>query len=93
MLLHTRQNSPRNPSREDCSSRMREPSLVALEKPSALAIPVDIDEVVASPWIGLHYRHEFLLHHRHEFLETDPRNGAGRNGTETKKRWPIGTVR
>ena len=29
----------------------------------------DIDELIASPWIGLHYRHEFLLHHRHELLE------------------------
>ena len=28
----------------------------------------DIDEFNASPWIGLHYRHEFLLHHRHELL-------------------------
>lgn len=79
MLLHTRQNLPRNPSREDCSSRMRESRLAVLEKPPALAIPVDIDEIVASPWIGLHYRHEFLLHHRHELLESDPRNGAGRN--------------
>lgn len=30
---------------------------------------IDIDGFVASPWIGLHYRHEFLLHHRHELLE------------------------
>lgn len=28
-----------------------------------------IDELIASPWIGLHYRHEFMLHHRHELLE------------------------
>jgi hypothetical protein len=28
----------------------------------------NIDELTASPWIGLHYRHEFLLHHRHELL-------------------------
>lgn len=28
-----------------------------------------IDELSASPWIGMHYRHEFLLHHRHELLE------------------------
>lgn len=28
-----------------------------------------IDEYSASPWIGLHYRHEFMLHHRHELLE------------------------
>ncbi|GAB16085.1 hypothetical protein ARGLB_110_00470 [Arthrobacter globiformis NBRC 12137] len=30
---------------------------------------INIDDVVASPWIGLHYRHELLLHHRHEELE------------------------
>jgi hypothetical protein len=29
----------------------------------------NIDELTASPWIGLHYRHEFLLHYRHELLE------------------------
>jgi hypothetical protein len=29
----------------------------------------DMDELIASPWLGLHYRHEFLLHHRHELLE------------------------
>lgn len=28
-----------------------------------------IDEYSASPWIGLHYKHEFLLHYRHELLE------------------------
>jgi hypothetical protein len=28
-----------------------------------------IDEIVASSWVGLHYRHEFLLHHKHELLE------------------------
>ncbi|RNL54333.1 hypothetical protein D7003_11525 [Arthrobacter oryzae] len=29
---------------------------------------INIDELFASPWIGLHYRHEYLLHHRHELL-------------------------
>jgi hypothetical protein len=28
-----------------------------------------IDELAASPWVGLHYRHEFLLHYKHELLE------------------------
>lgn len=28
----------------------------------------DIDELTASPWIGLHFRHEFMLHYRHELL-------------------------
>lgn len=34
---------------------------------------LDIDAFMASPWIGLHYRHEFLLHHRHELLEQHSR--------------------
>lgn len=29
---------------------------------------INIDELSASPWVGLHYRHEFMLHHRHELL-------------------------
>lgn len=32
-----------------------------------------IDEYSASPWIGLHYKHEFLLHYRHELLEHQDR--------------------
>ncbi|MDR6688679.1 hypothetical protein J2Y41_004274 [Arthrobacter sp. 1088] len=28
-----------------------------------------IDDLVASPWIGLYFRHEFALHHSHELLE------------------------
>jgi hypothetical protein len=31
-----------------------------------------IDDYFASPWIGLHYRHEFLLHCNHELLEYQP---------------------
>jgi hypothetical protein len=30
---------------------------------------INIDDVVASPWMGLHYRHELLLHYKHEELE------------------------
>jgi hypothetical protein len=30
--------------------------------------PINIDDLCVSPWVGLHYRHEFLLHHRHELL-------------------------
>jgi len=29
---------------------------------------INIDELTESPWIGLHYKHEFLLHYRHELL-------------------------
>jgi hypothetical protein len=28
----------------------------------------NIDAFGTSPWVGLYYRHEFLLHHRHELL-------------------------
>lgn len=42
---------------------------------------IDIDEVCASPWVGLHYRHEFLLHHRHELLVPQPEGeGSSRGG-------------
>ena len=44
--------------RDSCEGKVRE-SLKAF----------DIDELITSPWVGLHYRHEFLLHHRHELLE------------------------
>lgn len=37
------------------------------ENSAAREIP-SIDAFDASPWIGLHYRHEYLLHHRHELL-------------------------
>lgn len=32
----------------------------------------NLDELAASPWIGLHYKHEFLLHHSHHLLEQLP---------------------
>jgi len=43
----------------------------AISETEKLAPPkaINIDDFNASPWIGLHYRHEFLLHHRHESLE------------------------
>lgn len=36
---------------------------------------VNIDELCTSPWIGLHYRYEFMLHHRHELLEQHTSTG------------------
>jgi hypothetical protein len=27
-----------------------------------------IDDLITSPWIGLHFRHELLLHYKHEEL-------------------------
>lgn len=41
----------------------------AVETPAAPLPGADIDELIASPWIGLHYRHEFRLPHRHEPLD------------------------
>lgn len=43
-------------------------NIFAEEAPTPLQ-DFGIDEYSASPWIGLHYRHEFLLHYRHELLE------------------------
>ena len=54
-------------------------------------IAVDIDEIVSSPWIGLHYRHEFLLHHRHERLELGPNQGTRRRGAEALGEVMVGT--
>lgn len=45
------------------------PSLEAAEVKTSLQLSADIDDIIASPWIGLHYKHEFLLHYRHESLE------------------------
>jgi hypothetical protein len=43
----------------------------AISETEKLAPPkaINIDDFNASPWIGLHYRHELLLHHKHESLE------------------------
>ncbi len=65
MILHRlfRTSSPINgtPSNEP------EPVLKTEQAPFQ---PVNfIDEIIASSWVGLHYRHEFLLHHKHELLE------------------------
>ena len=45
------------------------PSLEAAAVKTSLQLAADIDNIIASPWIGLHYKHEFLLHYRHESLE------------------------
>jgi hypothetical protein len=39
-----------------------------VEEAQATLQAINNDEITASPWIGLHYKHEFLLHYRHEFL-------------------------
>ena len=76
MLLHTRRNPLHNLTRQQHPPRLA-PKAVALEGSTSLGLALDIDELVASPWIGLHYRHEFLLHHRHELLEPVPNKRAG----------------
>lgn len=93
-MEHTRRNPPLTSGREECSTRLLEPNLletfrgrfwgtalVPVESSASLDMVVDIDQIVASPWIGLHYRHEFLLHHRHESLESDPRHSTGNSET------------
>ena len=49
----------------------------AVEAPPALAF--GIDDYAASPWTGLHYRHEFLLHCNHESLEYQQRKDQARS--------------
>ncbi|MFF2246076.1 hypothetical protein ACFVTM_18070 [Arthrobacter sp. NPDC058130] len=38
-------------------------------EPREPRLPACIDDLAASPWVGLHFRHEFLLQHSHELLE------------------------
>jgi hypothetical protein len=62
-----RRNLPRGILQKAFRSRPPDRASCAEEEPAALQA-VDIDALSASPWIGLHYRHEFLLHYRHELL-------------------------
>ncbi|MDQ0826211.1 hypothetical protein QFZ60_002384 [Arthrobacter sp. B2I5] len=45
------------------------PGLEAANMKTSLQLAAEIDGVIASPWIGLHYKHEFLLHYQHEALD------------------------
>lgn len=47
----------------------RAEAMVGATEESAARRTLNIDNFEASPWIGLPYRHEFLLHYRHELLE------------------------
>ena len=49
-------------------SRMADRAISETEK-LAPSKAINIDDFNASPWLGLHYRHELLLHHKHESLE------------------------
>jgi hypothetical protein len=47
---------------------------MAREPSTPMAMAVDIDEIVASPWVGLHY-------HRHELLDFDQSLSSGHRGS------------
>ncbi len=49
------------------------PNQIMGAEEAPLAQAFGIDDYFASPWIGLHYRHEFLLHCNHELLELQHR--------------------
>jgi hypothetical protein len=46
-----------------------EPILSTEQAQAPVQLVSFIDEFDASAWVGLHYRHEFLLHYKHELLE------------------------
>jgi hypothetical protein len=58
---------PMGSSQEPWLSAVPDPTFCAEEAPAPRQA-INVDELCASPWIGLHYRHEFLLHYRHELL-------------------------
>ncbi|MGX1163418.1 hypothetical protein FBY31_4457 [Arthrobacter sp. SLBN-100] len=57
---------PKSLAQKTPVSKSPDAALCAEEAPPRQTI--NIDELCASPWVGLHYRQEFLLHHRHELL-------------------------
>ncbi|MBT2547838.1 hypothetical protein [Arthrobacter sp. ISL-65] len=59
--------APDNRIRQDAVRSFPSAPPQTREDSAAREIP-SIDAFGASPWVGLHYRHEFLLHHRHELL-------------------------
>lgn len=72
--MRRRRAAPNNPVQKDLRSGKPDPAPCS-EKAHPRRQAIDIDELSASPWIGLHYRHEFLLHHRHELLKQRRLNG------------------
>ena len=59
--------APHNRIRQDAVRSFPSAPPETCEDSAAREIP-SIDAFGASPWVGLHYRYEFLLHHRHELL-------------------------
>lgn len=59
------------------------PNLEVAAVKTSMQFAADIDDIIASPWIGLHYRHEFLLLYRHESLEL-PNSTADRPNMHDK---------
>lgn len=47
----------------------RRPNQITGAEEAPFAQAFGIDDYAASPWLGLHYRHELLLHCNHELLE------------------------
>lgn len=47
----------------------RRPNQMTGAEEAPFAQAFGIDDYAASPWLGLHYRHELLLHCNHELLE------------------------
>jgi hypothetical protein len=85
MLLRALRKPQPTPHSEECPPPMRQLRATGANAPtSAPALAVDIDELVTSPWIGMHYRYEFLLHHRHELLESDPIRRPGDPGSAAR---------
>lgn len=63
-----RQVPPNSPALKLLLSRLRDRTHATDEAPDTRQL-FNLDEFAVSPWIGLHYRYEFLLHHSHHLLE------------------------
>lgn len=68
------QVGPDSPAQKGNQFGLPDPTVLADETPVSRPT-FNIDDICASPWVGLHHRHEFLLHYKHEMLEQDVDNG------------------
>lgn len=60
-------SSPQGIFQKALRSSVPDPAPCAEEAPASRQA-INIDALSASPWVGLHYSHEFLLHYRHDLL-------------------------
>lgn len=70
--MFRRRVPPKNPALKVLRSHLNDRTHCTEER----QIPANFstfDELAASPWLGLHYQHEFLLHHSHQLLKHQPR--------------------